>query len=231
MYQIYIHTAPNGKKYVGQTCQRLERRWRNGHGYCRNPHFARAIEKYGWNNFTHEVVQLCETLEEANAAEKAFIKEYRTNEVEYGYNISGGADGREMVAESTRQLMSKIRKGKFVGCNNPNYGRKHTEEERRKMSEAQRGRFLGEKSPLYGKHPPEETRAKMSKSRKESEAVQDHVKKMNAAKAKRVLCVETGAVYPSAHQAARSTGFGQGNISAVCRGEYKQAYGFHWAYV
>lgn len=231
MYQIYIHTAPNGKKYVGQTCQRLERRWRNGHGYCRNSHFARAIEKYGWGNFRHEVVQLCETLEEANAVEKALIKEYRTNEVEYGYNISGGADGREKVAESTRQLMSRLRKGKFAGCENPNYGRKHTEEERRKMSELQKGRFLGEKSPLYGKHPSEETRAKMSKSRKESEAVQDHIKRMNSAKAKRVLCIETGVVYPSAHQAARSTGFGQGNISAVCRGEYGQAYGFHWAYV
>lgn len=231
MYQIYIHTAPNGKRYVGQTCQRLERRWRNGHGYCRNPHFARAIEKYGWSNFEHEVVQLCETLEEANAVEKALIKEYRTNEVEYGYNISGGADGREKVAESTRQLMSKLRKGKFAGDKNPNFGRKHTAEERRKISDANRGLFLGEKSPLYGKHPSTETREKMRKAHKESEAFQEHMKKLNGSKAKRVLCVETGVVYPSARQAARETGFGQGNISAACRGEYEQSNGFHWEYI
>lgn len=231
MYQIYIHTAPNGKKYIGQTCQRLERRWRNGHGYCINPYFSRAIEKYGWENITHEVVQTCETLEEANEAEKALINKYRSNDSKYGYNISAGADGRGTVADSTRQLMSKLRKGKYAGSKNPNYGKKHTEEARQKMSKAQKGRFVGEKSPLYGKHPSEETRARMSKSRKESETVQIHIAQMNAAKAKRVLCVETGVIYPSARQAARETGFGQGNISSVCRGLYRQTNGFHWKYI
>lgn len=231
MYKIYIHTAPNGKKYVGQTCQRLERRWRNGGGYVRNAYFYRAIQKYGWENFKHEVVLLCADLKEANEKEKQLIAELKTNDPKFGYNISGGADGREKVAESTRRLMSEQRKGKFAGANNPYYGKKHTEKERKIMSEKSKGRFVGDKSPLYGKHPSDETRAKMSKSRKESALVQEHMQKMNKAKAKPVLCVETKIIYESARQAARETGLGQGNISAACRGLFKQAYGYHWVYV
>ena len=38
------------------------------------------------------------------------------------------------------------------------------------------------------------------------------------------------AKYPSAREAARQTGFSQGNISACCRGEYNYAYGYKWQY-
>ena len=44
------------KKYVGQTCQRPEKRWNNGRGYIENIYFWRSIQKYGWDNFEHEVV-------------------------------------------------------------------------------------------------------------------------------------------------------------------------------
>lgn len=39
------------------------------------------------------------------------------------------------------------------------------------------------------------------------------------------------AIYPSAHEAARQTGFLQGNISNCCRGLHKTAYGFIWRYI
>lgn len=91
--------------------------------------------------------------------------------------------------------------------------------------------FKGAKSPLYGKHPTIETRKKMSDSKKKSEAFQTHIAKLNSTKAKKILCVETGVIYPSAREAARVLNIGQGNISAVCRGEYKQAYGYRWEYV
>lgn len=231
MYTIYIHASPSGKKYVGQTCQRVERRWRNGFGYQKNPYFYRAILKYGWCNFKHIIFCRCETLEKANYIEARLIELLRTDDTRFGYNITGGADGKMRVSESTLKLMSEVRKGKFTGANNPNYGKKHTSEERKKISDHNKGLFLGEKSPLYGKHPSEETRMKMSVSRKNSEAVQSHMQKINKAKAKKVLCVETGVIYASAHEAARQLGFGQGNISSACRGEYKQAYGFQWKYV
>lgn len=30
---LYMHISPNGKKYVGITCQKPEGRWRKGEGY------------------------------------------------------------------------------------------------------------------------------------------------------------------------------------------------------
>lgn len=231
MYKIYVHTAPNGKKYVGQTCQRPERRWRNGKGYERNKYFWRAIVKYGWDAFTHEIVCECETLEEANKKEAELIKELKTNQIAYGYNISGGADGREHLAESTKALLSEKGKGRFAGETNPNYGRKHTPEECQKMSAHLREYYKTHDHPRRGKSPTEIARQRMSQSRKKSKAVHDWIEKMNKAKAKRVLCVETGVIYDSAHEAGRQTGFGQGNISAACRGDYARAYGFHWEYV
>ena len=230
MYQIYIHILPNGKKYIGQTCQALERRWRNGHGYVKNTYFYRAINKYGWENIRHEVICTCESLAEANEKERELIAQYRTNDPHYGYNISGGADGKEKVAESTRQLMSQLRKGKFVGADNPNYGRKHTPEERKKMSERMMGKYVGEKHPRYGKHPSEESRKRMSEARKSSPLAQEQIRKMNQAKAKKVLCVETGVVYSSTKEVERRTGFLSSNISAACRGVHEKAYGYHWEY-
>ena len=37
-FKVYIHTNKiNGKRYIGQTCQPLERRFANGKGYKRTP--------------------------------------------------------------------------------------------------------------------------------------------------------------------------------------------------
>ena len=38
------------------------------------------------------------------------------------------------------------------------------------------------------------------------------------------------AEYESTCDAARQTGFGQGNIAEACRGEMKYAYGYHWKF-
>ena len=54
-YKIYIHKNKiNNKIYVGQTKQSLSRRFRhNGEGYKHCICFYNAIQKYGWDNFTH----------------------------------------------------------------------------------------------------------------------------------------------------------------------------------
>lgn len=51
----------------------------------------------------------------------------------------------------------------------------------------------------------------------------------NASKA--VVCLETGVVYPSAHEASRQTCINRPNISACCNGKRKTAGGYHWAKV
>ena len=55
--------------------------------------------------------------------------------------------------------------------------------------------------------------------------------KNNSNRNKRVLCVETGEIYPSIKEAERQTGISQGNISKCCNGKRKTAGGFHWEFV
>ena len=83
-WKVYIHTSPSGKMYVGITSSGVKRRWQNGRGYIKNDHFYRAIQKYGWDNFDHEVIAENLTKDEACEMEKALIKELKSND----YNFS-----------------------------------------------------------------------------------------------------------------------------------------------
>ena len=64
-YCVYKHTSPSNKVYIGITSQEPERRWQNGYGYATQQLFWRAIQKYGWDNFKHEIIaeKLLHTLE------------------------------------------------------------------------------------------------------------------------------------------------------------------------
>ena len=68
--------------------------------------------------------------------------------------------------------------------------------------------------------------------RKISEAKKGHKKPEGAGKQpKRVLCVETGEVFPSTHEAERQTGINTGHISKVCSGKRETTGGLHWKFV
>ena len=62
---VYKHTSPSGKVYIGITKQKPEKRWGNGKNYAQNEYFFAAILKYGWGNFTHEIIADGLTREEA----------------------------------------------------------------------------------------------------------------------------------------------------------------------
>jgi general stress protein YciG len=68
-----------------------------------------------------------------------------------------------------------------------------------------------------GKNVPLETRKKNGKKTAEKHS-------------KPVVCLDTGAVYPSASQAARETGIQRGSISASCGNPKRKAGGFHWQF-
>lgn len=90
-YTVYIHTFPNGKKYIGITRQNVKKRWGYGTGYNQQV-VGKAIKKYGWKNIKHEIVKDNLSQEEACLLEQKLIKKYKTNQQEYGYNLSIGGD-------------------------------------------------------------------------------------------------------------------------------------------
>lgn len=87
-----MHTSPSGKRYVGITKQKPEQRWGKGKNYKNNSYFTGAIEKYGWDNFKHEILFEVDSLEEAKVLEIETIAKYHSDEREFGYNLSKGGE-------------------------------------------------------------------------------------------------------------------------------------------
>ena len=129
MYIIYCHTNKiNDKKYIGQTCQKPERRFRNGEGYKHNSYFYRSIQKYGWDNFEHEILIEGLTKTEADLVEHYLIKALDLTNRDKGYNLREGGDGENHLSQSTKDKISKANKDK-----------KRTEEQKKKMSNSHKG--------------------------------------------------------------------------------------------
>ena len=133
-YTVYCHTNnSNGKKYFGITCQKLVKRFQNGGGYKGCTHFYRAIQEYGWNNFSHDVIAVGLSAEDAKELEIKLIAENKSYLPEFGYNISRGGDGetkyatREEALEAYKQQTKKTndKNREKIRERNREYKRKH----------------------------------------------------------------------------------------------------------
>ena len=114
---IYRHWIINDKgiekSYIGQTITKVEDRWQNGRGYTSiDTKFAKAIKKYGWDNFHHDIVETveCETKEELkdilNKLESYYIEEF--DSFYNGYNSTTGGDSYIMSEESIAKMCHKV---------------------------------------------------------------------------------------------------------------------------
>lgn len=127
-YTVYEHVSPENKRYIGITSQKTSVRWRKGNGYSKNKHFFRAIQKYGWENFQHNIIAENVEENEAKIKEVELIKKYNTTNPKFGYNITRGGDTRQPCPEEVRERIRQKTKGKIV-----------SEETRRKISLAKKG--------------------------------------------------------------------------------------------
>ena len=96
-WTIYCHThTESGRRYVGLTKRTWQRRWSQHVCQARSSkgqwHFPNAICKYGKDAFSHEVLEVCETLEEANAAEEKWISHFDTTNRKKGFNLVKGGE-------------------------------------------------------------------------------------------------------------------------------------------
>lgn len=157
---IYLITNMiNGKSYVGQTIQKLSKRLYQ-HRTGNKGYLDRAIQKYGWENFAHIVLEENvprEMLDEREIFWIALLKTKKPN----GYNLTDGGGGNSGISDETRARLS----ARFSGKNNPMYGKHHTKETRAKMSADKKTK--GFKPPgTKGTKLSAETKAKMSATKK-----------------------------------------------------------------
>lgn len=210
---VYMHVnRANQKKYIGITKQRPDRRWQNGYGYRDSPRFFNAIEKYGWDGFTHEILFTHLTADEAAKKEIELIAKYQTLNPEHGYNLDPGGGGAQPKTAETRAKMSRARRGTHPTAETlerlrvSHTGLRQSEETRNKRSEALRGR----------------------------KKTETHARNIGAAKSKAVemftLDGEKIATFPSMTAAGIATGINFKNISEVCYGRRHKAGGYVWKF-
>jgi group I intron endonuclease len=147
---IYCITCPTGKRYVGQTVRKLEKRLEE---HCKNNdccYIHQAILKYGIDNMAVEVLIQCPE-SHLDDHEEFFIKGLNTLHP-LGYNIrTGGAKGgRHCEASKEKMRQSKL------GEMNHNYGKPRDAATKLKISIAK----TGEKHHFYGKTFSEEHKVK-----------------------------------------------------------------------
>ena len=192
MYTIYCHIFPNGKRYIGITRKTVKERWGNGKNYASCPLVERAIKKYGWENIEHQIISVVDTKEDAEREERSLISEYKSDNVEFGYNILPGGNvsdnppseemreklgrgwrGKHRSEEEKQKIGEGVRKAFDRPESNGHIGLKMSESTKRKMSEAHKERWKDE-----------EKRIKQGETQKALWADTDHRDKMMKARKK-----------------------------------------------
>ncbi len=218
-YCVYRHINKlNNKQYIGITKRTLEERCGlNGIKYRSSPYFFNAINKYGWSNFEHEIIKSNLSKEEACELEKRLIREYKTQDKAFGYNIMEGGTAPSMPLE-IRQYMSQIMRGNKNGL-----GKICSEEKKKKISMAQKGKKLSTE------HRKNISAAKKNKPHK-SPSMATRKKISDSHEKKKVYCYETDKVYPSIQECGRQLNIYATAICACCKGRHKSTHGYHFRY-
>ena len=140
-YVVYVHQNKiNGKRYVGITNNTSKRWYGKGKKYKNCPKFWAAIQKYGWDNFKHELIATGLTLDEANDLEQHYIEQFNTCDGDYGYNIQPGGNfipsmlGKHHSEETKRKMRESA------------LGRTISEEQRKRHSQAMTGKMVGSRN-------------------------------------------------------------------------------------
>jgi group I intron endonuclease len=147
----------NGMAYIGQTIKQLRKRWTdhlfNSIGKGKGKHKSylhRAIEKYGEDNFSIEILNVCVDKKALDVVEMFYIKNMNTLGPN-GYNISLGGTGVMHGRKMSPEAVARIRQANLGKKLSPEHaeklrlsklGKKRSPEVIEKMRLANLGRKL-----------------------------------------------------------------------------------------
>lgn len=224
---IYKLTFPNGKVYIGQTCDFTRRM----HGHCcdinKNSKYripiSLAIRKYGWENVKKEIIKNCKK-SNVDYWERYYIKKFKSTNRKFGYNCESGGSKNKTVSIETRKRQSKAK-----------IGRKLSQEQIEKM-------ILARKGKKFSKETIEKLRI-ASRNRKRSKEEIEHIKNLkfwqgkygkHNPSSKEVYQINyTGQIiklWDSLMDIQRKLKINITHVSQVCNGKRLRAYGFIWIY-
>lgn len=202
-YTIYLHRFPNNKVYIGMTKQIPKYRWRNNNFHY-NQNMIEAIKYYGWENVKHEILFEHLTKEEAENKEKELIAFYKSNQIDFGYNLdSGGLKGFTRSKETIIKMSNSL-KGRQSPCG-----------------------MLGKKHSL-------ETKNKMSNTRKGMKRTKESILKTAIANSKKVNQYDLNnnfiRTWNSISEASKALKIKDSDISRVCKGKRNKCGEYKWRY-
>lgn len=101
----------NGKVYVGQTrFLRLSKRWSPTLSHSTNLHLRAAIQKYGPQSFSRQILAECSTQAELDELERAWIALLNSADPTCGYNQAlGGRHGSHLSEEVRARIAKSVR--------------------------------------------------------------------------------------------------------------------------
>lgn len=232
MLVVYsITNKINKKKYIGITSNFYDRKryhlWGMKTLRHKNIKLLRAVKKYGFENFTIEVLEEVKgDRMDALIRENYYINLY--DSFNNGYNQSDGYEASFLQnpseetrekhrvnmlgnqywlgkrhSEETKKKIGEAHKGKIV-----------SQETRDKQSKSRKGKFCGKDNPFYGKKHSEET-----------------IQIIKEKTGKKVMCIETGEVFISLSECAKKMNCDRRNIQRVCVGKSKSTKGYTFKFI
>lgn len=130
-----IHNLSTGKKYIGQTVEKLQRRVVRHFRTINETKISRAIQKYSKYDFVYGIVEEVDDRNLLDEREKYWIQHY--DSVDNGFNIKEGGK----CARGYKQSQSSIekRRQKLLG-------RPLSEKHKQKLSKAHKGKVLSKET-------------------------------------------------------------------------------------
>lgn len=206
---VYLTTnSVNNRKYIGQHTHNkpeLDTRYL-GSGKI----LQQALDLYGRDKFTTEILEWAESKEELDRLEKSYIERFDAVNSDEFYNILAG--GSSLGSGPNHPSYGKPHNGDTSGCNNPMYGKHHSEESKQLIRQ--------NRNPvkLSPKHKQKLIRANIG----------------NKKRAKTTYQYTVEGVFVNEYLSASDTknyGFNETCVMYCCQGVQKQHKGFLWSYI
>lgn len=212
-FSIYkITCTVNGKVYIGQTSGNVKARLKQHlqkDSCCVK--LKRAIKKYNKENFIIEEIDMANNKEEALQKEAKYIKQYKSNNIRYGYNILANGHStystqKVYCIETGEVFETVLLAAKSIGVS-PSF-----------MANACRG----SRPTVKGLH--------FTYLDKNNNPIMDKVRFIKPHGTK-VKCIELDLTFNSVAEAARYIGRTDMTIFQCLKGKASRAGGYHWEYV